>query len=375
MIAVIYALFLTLAPAVPYVADAECAWVLWSGPRVDAPRPLADMEGPAVKRFVTAPSISWSMLTSEYLSGRHGRFPEDAGARLTMERLRRRIRLICAGCSEEQSRMTPLRRELPPSSRLRKKGMTTALLFSTRCARGPLSEWKDAQEPSRAADCGPRRDRPRRAETVPGRSRALGREGSNPDQVVRGEGKCKHPVHAAGAPVPRLAHQPDGFEPAEDLLHSLAPLLADRVARMPSGSIVNRAAAAMAGVLGDMGGHSEQAHRRDEIARVIALVGPEGEAPVAIQRPEQFERGGPFGVAAGGEHAAAGGPAGAVFHQHVAGVEELGFLPFAFAREPRVGIRCGRMGGVAAALAVEIHRRIARVIGQRRRRVPPFEAF
>ncbi len=76
---------------------------------------IADMEGPAVKRFVTAPSISWSMLTSEYLSGRHGRFPEDAGARLTMERLRRRIRLICAGCSEEQSRMTPLRRELPPS--------------------------------------------------------------------------------------------------------------------------------------------------------------------------------------------------------------------------------------------------------------------
>src|SRR5205809_660122 len=73
------------------------------------------MEGPAVKWFVTAPSISWSMLTSEYLSGRHGRFPEDAGARLTMERLRRRIRLICAGCSEEQSRMTPLRRELPPS--------------------------------------------------------------------------------------------------------------------------------------------------------------------------------------------------------------------------------------------------------------------
>src|SRR5437899_12104851 len=164
------------------------------------------------------------------------------------------------------------------SSRLRKKRMTTALLFSTRCARGPLSEWKDAQEPSRAADCGPRRDRPRRAETVPGRSRALGREGSNPDQVVRGEGKCKHPVHAAGAPVPRLAHQPDGFEPAEDLLHALAPLLADRVARMPSGSIVNRAAAAMAGVLGDMGGHSEQAHRRDEIARVIALVGPEGAA-------------------------------------------------------------------------------------------------
>src|SRR5438552_3312016 len=73
------------------------------------------MEGPAVKRFVTAPSISWSMPTSEHLSGGHERFPEDADARLTMERLRRRIRLICADYSDEQSRMTPLRRELPPS--------------------------------------------------------------------------------------------------------------------------------------------------------------------------------------------------------------------------------------------------------------------
>jgi hypothetical protein len=69
---------------------------------------LADMEGPAVKWFVTASSISRSMLISE-------RFPEGAGAWLTIERLRRRIRLICAGCSEEQSRMTPFRRELPPS--------------------------------------------------------------------------------------------------------------------------------------------------------------------------------------------------------------------------------------------------------------------
>ena len=76
---------------------------------------LADMEGPTVKRFVTAPSMSSLMLRSGHFSDGRERFPEDAGARLTMERLRRRIRLICAGCSEEQSRMTPLRRELPPS--------------------------------------------------------------------------------------------------------------------------------------------------------------------------------------------------------------------------------------------------------------------
>src|SRR5438067_1782822 len=73
------------------------------------------MEGPAVKWFGMACWISQSMLRFAP-RGREGRaIPEDAGARLTMERLRRRIRLICAGCSEEPSRMTPLRRELPLS--------------------------------------------------------------------------------------------------------------------------------------------------------------------------------------------------------------------------------------------------------------------
>src|SRR5204863_10038669 len=51
----------------------------------------------------------------ENLSGRHGRIRADAGAGLTMERLRQPMRLICAGCSEEQSLMTPLRRDLPRS--------------------------------------------------------------------------------------------------------------------------------------------------------------------------------------------------------------------------------------------------------------------
>lgn len=74
--------------------------------RHGSPVAVTDMEGPAVKWFVTTPSMLWASL---------GQTPEDASARLTMERLRRRIRLICAGYSEEQSRMTPLRRELPPS--------------------------------------------------------------------------------------------------------------------------------------------------------------------------------------------------------------------------------------------------------------------
>ena len=78
-------------------------------------REVTDMEGPAVKRVVTPPAISRSMLTCEDSLRMDGRFPEGAGARLTSGRLRRRIRLICAGYPRGQSRMTPLRRELPLS--------------------------------------------------------------------------------------------------------------------------------------------------------------------------------------------------------------------------------------------------------------------
>src|SRR5438552_5963561 len=110
--------------------------------------------------------------------------------------------------------------------------MTTGLLTFTRRAGGPLSEGNDAQGRTRAANCGPRRSRAGRSETVASHSYGLGREISDADQVVRGESERKHPVHAARTPMACLPHQPDGLEPAEDFLHPLAPLLADRVARV-----------------------------------------------------------------------------------------------------------------------------------------------
>src|SRR5262249_51535004 len=73
------------------------------------------MEGPAVKGFVCASSISRSTLTRVKVSRWCGRLPEDVGAGVTMGRLRRRIRLICADYRRGQSRMTLVRRELPPS--------------------------------------------------------------------------------------------------------------------------------------------------------------------------------------------------------------------------------------------------------------------
>src|SRR2546427_6969366 len=110
--------------------------------------------------------------------------------------------------------------------------MTTALLFSPRSARGPRTDRSDAAPASSAAEHCPRRARVALSELVAGASYGLGREVSDAHQVVGREGKRKHPVHAAGAPVPRLAHQPDRLEPAQDLLHAFSPALTHRVSGM-----------------------------------------------------------------------------------------------------------------------------------------------
>src|SRR3989449_5947964 len=159
-------------------------------------------------------------------------------------------------------------------SRLLKKQMTTALLFSPRRAGGPRTDRSDAAQAPSAAEHRPRRARVALSEIVAGSSYGLGREVSNAHQVVGREGKRKHPVHTASAPVPRLAHQPDRLEPAEDLLHAFAPTLTHRVSRMARGPAVERAGA-VRGVLRHVRGHAQQTSRGDEIACVIPLVGPE----------------------------------------------------------------------------------------------------
>ena len=74
-------------------------------------------------------------------------------------------------------------------SRLLKKQMTTAFLFSTPRGEGPASDLSDAQPSSSVADDQPPRARVVVPETVARRSYGLGREVPDADQVVRGKGK------------------------------------------------------------------------------------------------------------------------------------------------------------------------------------------
>jgi anaerobic selenocysteine-containing dehydrogenase len=100
-----------------------------------------------------------------------------------------------------------------PPSRLLKKQMTAAFLFSTRPVGSRSTDLNDARLASSVADRRPPRICVGSSEAIASHSCDLGREVSDPNQVVSGQRKRKHPVDPAGAPVPRLAHEPDRLQP------------------------------------------------------------------------------------------------------------------------------------------------------------------
>ena len=172
--------------------------------------------------------------------------------------------------------------------------------------------------------------------------------------------------------MPGLPQQRDRLQPPEDLLHELALLLADRVARVPRRAPVD-GTAPVRGVLGDMRGDAPGPERRDEVAGVVALVGPEGGArsQAADQRPRRLALGRPGGQ----RHAGPDRQPMPILHEDMPVVAELGFPAPAFAHQPRLGIGRRDMGGIRAPLAMEIHRGIARIIRRRGHRVAPREAL
>jgi len=59
------------------------------------------------------------------------------------------------------------------------------------------------------------------------------------NQVVGGQREAEHPNDPRHAAVAGLSHASDGFEPAEDLLDAFTFALADQIARMMSGQLID----------------------------------------------------------------------------------------------------------------------------------------
>jgi len=114
---------------------------------------------------------------------------------------------------------------------------------------------------------------------------------AQPNQVVGGQRKAEHPTDPRHSAIARLAQAGDGFEPAEDLLDALTLALADQIARMTSGALIDD----RGGLAGQVWGDLMITQLRNEFLVVVALVGAEGYAMPAgdlfHQSPPAVRRG------------------------------------------------------------------------------------
>lgn len=109
--------------------------------------------------------------------------------------------------------------------------------------------------------------------------RGLQGDVSHPDEIVGNQGEGEDAFHLLKPPELDLAHTADGFCPAEDLFDSFSDLLTDLVAGMPGCPCVYGRAFVF---LRHMGGGLHDAHGGYKISCVIGLIGPNGDAPLAV---------------------------------------------------------------------------------------------
>src|SRR5450631_3158756 len=111
----------------------------------------------------------------------------------------------------------------------------------------------------------------------PGNSRQArscgGFQCAHADQVVRGRGEEKLPIHASPSAMAELAEPPDGLHPTEDFFDAFAQTLTDVVARVPRRASVQGAALLFEG---DVRRGVKLPQRLDKAARVVAFVAADG---------------------------------------------------------------------------------------------------
>src|SRR5437867_4298320 len=116
------------------------------------------------------------------------------------------------------------------------------------------------------------------------------RQIADPNQVVRRDRECEHPIHAIDPAMTKLPQATDRFQPAEDLFHPLALALTDQITRVSRCALVNRTAAPLV-VLGNVRGDLEATQLRDAIFGVIVLIGADGDASVTGNLRRHSHRG------------------------------------------------------------------------------------
>src|SRR6202171_3977582 len=197
-------------------------------------------------------------------------------------------------------------------------------------------------------------------------------ESGDAEQVVGGGHQMGMQLGALEATIASTAQAAHGLHPAEDLFDPLAYPLAYRVADMTRGAAVERRAPSAPLLARAVRGDLERAACGHELTSVVALVGPEGNPPAARQlrlqhRPGAFA----LGVAVGRLDRELDQETVAVLHQGIGRVTQPRFLARSLLRQLRFRVGGRLMSRVAAALAVEVNRRVAGVVGRLSRSLVP----
>ena len=194
---------------------------------------------------------------------------------------------------------------------------------------------------------------------------SAGTELCDPQEVVGRADQVGGETGPLDAPIARAPEVADRLDPAEDLLDPLAHALAHRVARPTGGAQVERRAARPPLILRHVGSDLERAAARHERRRVVALVAGHRDPARPANLLQHLQPLLAFGPTAGLTHAQIDHQSVAILHQHAFGVTEPGLFAGALLRQPRFGIGRRLVGRVLAPFAVEVHARIARIIGRR----------
>src|SRR5215472_1822659 len=195
-----------------------------------------------------------------------------------------------------------------------------------------------------------------------GVSRRSGQKIAHSHQVIGRQCEAEHPIDSRDPAMARLTQPTHGFEPAKDLFHPFALALADRVARIAGGALVNDAALLAC----EMRSYSMLAHCLNQFFAVVAFVGAQRDPMPARNLLHHRQRRLRFGTPGSLGYAAVDRQPVAILHQHMSGVTELGLFALPLARQQGLWI-CSRLVGIVAApLAMKVHAWIARIVVVRR---------
>src|SRR6267154_5303822 len=160
----------------------------------------------------------------------------------------------------------------------------------------------------------------------------------------------------------QLTQQSDIFHPAETFLNALPFLLADRVAAVPRGSLVDGAAARSLLILRYMRGNVHMSAFGDELSGVKALITAHRKALIAGQLLQHQQCRVALGAPVGLQQLRVHNQTVAILYQQIAAVTQLRLLACSLARQLRIPIGGGLMRLVGTRLPVKIHRWIAWIL-------------